>query len=109
MGLIPVYVYSDVAWVPYADLFKQIGFITNMTSISQLIDELLETPIGKLEQMEERVAILAKSHFSPEGILHQIGLFMTGKENDLRCQALPATIRGEGDAYADDDDEYDDD
>ena len=94
MGLIPVYVYSDVAWVPYADLFTQIGFKTNMTSISQLIDELLETPVTKLEQMEEHVSILAKSHFSPEGILHQIGLFMTGKENDLRCQALPATLRG---------------
>ena len=94
LGLIPIYVYSDVAWVPYADLFEQIGFITNMTSISQLIDELLETPISKLEQMEERVAILAKSHFSPEGILRQISLFMTGNENDLRCQALPATLRG---------------
>ena len=94
MGLIPVYIYSDVAWVPYADLFNQIGFITNMTSIGKLIDELLETPVSQLERMEERVAVLAKSHFSPEGILQQIGLFMTGNENDLRCQALPATLRG---------------
>ncbi len=54
----------------------------------------LETPVSKLEQMEERVSILANSHFSPEGILRQIGLFMTGNENDLRCQALPATLRG---------------
>ena len=94
MGLIPVYIYSDVAWVPYADVFKQIGFVMNMTSIGELIDELLETPVGQLERMEERVAVLAKSHFSPEGILQQIGLFMTGNENDLRCQTLPATLKG---------------
>ena len=94
MDLIPVYIYSDVAWVPYADLFSQIGFMSDMNSIGQLIDELLEFPVSRLEKMEERIATLIKSHFCPEGILHQIGLFMTGKENDLRCQALPATIRG---------------
>jgi len=104
MGLIPVYIYSDVAWVPYADLFNQIGFTANMTSIRQLIDELLETPVNRLEQMEKRVAILAKSHFSPEGILHQIELFMTGNRNDLRCQTLPATIRGE--EHEEDDDDH---
>lgn len=76
LGLIPIYIYSDVTWVPYADLFNQIGFTANMTSIRQLIDELLETPVSQLEQMEKRVAILAKSHFSPEGILYQIGLFI---------------------------------
>jgi len=94
LGLIPIYIYSDVTWVPYADLFNQIGFTANMTSIRQLVDELLETPVSQLEEMEKRVAILAKSHFSPEGILHQTGLFMTGNRNDLRCQKIPATIRG---------------
>lgn len=94
MGLIPVYIYSDVAWVPYADLFSQIGFTSDIKSIGQLTDKLLQIPVGQLEKMEERIATLIKSHFCPEGILHQIGLFMIGRDNDLRCQALPDTIRG---------------
>jgi hypothetical protein len=30
MGLVPIYVYDDTPWVPYADLFQDLGYVTQV-------------------------------------------------------------------------------
>ena len=41
MGLIPIHVYSDVPWVPYADLFDKIGFVVRYDDLDTLFDNKL--------------------------------------------------------------------
>jgi len=33
MGFIPIYVYSDEPWVPYAALFPAVGFVANLATV----------------------------------------------------------------------------
>ena len=93
MGLVPVYVYSDVPWVPYADLFPRVGFVANLTSLPALLRELAVTPPAELRRREALALRLAESHFSAEGVMRQIALFLRGGASDLRCAALPPTPR----------------
>ncbi len=95
MGLVPVHVYSDVPWVPYADLFKKIGFISNATvvGLDNLISELKSLSVQQLEEKERHIESLLGSHFSTSGVLQQIELYLKGGATDLRCQALPPTTR----------------
>ncbi len=95
VGLVPVHVYSDVPWVPYADLFKEIGFVSDSTNtgLGNLVSELKGISLQQFEEKERRIESLISSHFSVAGVLQQISLFMRGEANDLRCQALPQTTR----------------
>lgn len=94
MGLIPIHVYlrDDVPWVPYADLFGEIGFVSDssQSGLNSLVGELLGLTVEEQRAREERITSLIESHFSPAGAMHQIGLLMKGEANDLRCQALPS-------------------
>ena len=95
MGLVPVHKYSDVPWVPYADLFKEIGFVSGATEVGldNLVSELKSISVQQLEEKERRIESLLGSHFSTSGVLQQIGLFLKGEATDLHCQALPPTTR----------------
>jgi hypothetical protein len=92
MGLIPVYVYmdDDIPWIPYAELFHDLGYVSNVSSLSDLITGQLQTlSENEIRLRETHIETLRSSHFSYEGVLDQIGRFLTGQTNDLRCQELP--------------------
>lgn len=92
MGLVPVHIYSDVPWVPYADL--NVVMVSSTNQIDALVDELRGMAVEQIEERENRIISLRESHFSPIGIMQQIEMFMNGKGNDLRCQTLPPSPRG---------------
>jgi hypothetical protein len=97
MGLVPVYVHfeGDVPWVPYIELFQEIGYVTDASSLPALItDQLLNMTWDEIHDREQRIEALRTSHFLPPGAMEQIGYFLTGEKNDLRCQALPPSERG---------------
>ena len=94
MGLIPIHVYSDVPWTPYATLFQEFGFVSNATKVEGLVDELQNMTVEQLKKREKHIVSLIDSHFSAQGVMQQVERFMAGQKNDLRCQALPPTIRG---------------
>lgn len=94
MGLVPIHVYSDVAWVPYARLFEQLGFLSDLPGLPSLLARLHAMPPAELEARERRAAELNASHFLVPGVLEQIGLFMRAPTaSDLVCQKLPPTTR----------------
>jgi hypothetical protein len=98
MGLVPVHVYSDIPWVPYADLFEtSIGYIAKIDECASLIDTLQKTlSLDELRERERRVLSLKESHFSVQGIMAQIQTFMQGSgTTSLRCQKFPDSVRGE--------------
>jgi hypothetical protein len=97
MGLVPVYVYypNDVPWVPYADLFQEIGYVTDAASLPNLIQKQLQhVTLDEIRRREQQMETIRTSHFSYEGVLDHIGHFLIGATNDLRCQALPPSVVG---------------
>jgi len=96
MGRIPAYVYSDggTPWIPYAKLFPQFGFLSELHSVKGLVANISRMSDAALERMEGAVREIRSSHFLPEGILHQVSLFMREASGDLECQELPDSVRG---------------
>jgi hypothetical protein len=97
MHRIPVYVYSDVAWVPYADMFESFGFVAHADKVDALVQKIKTTvDDATITKMEETLRKIAPTHFTMKGMMDQISGFMTrkwGTSSDLRCQVLPATVR----------------
>jgi len=96
MGLVPIHVYTDIPWVPYADLWKQdIGRVTNIAGLRPLLQTLKDMSPDEVSRMEKRVRELRDSHFMPSGAMLQIFKFMTGSDGsgDLRCEKLPHNER----------------
>merc|ERR1712190_597320 len=94
MGHVPIHVYLDIPWVPYADMFEQIGFKTTVSDLPELLKRLSGMSVSSLERMEATVRAVTESHFTTDGLLEQISRFLTGGvgRSDLRCQRLPETI-----------------
>ena len=87
MGLIPIHFYSDIPWIPYAELGAIM--LLNKSGIDAAVDMMQNMTIGQIEEWEQRIMALRESHFSVNGTMHQIENYMRGKETDLRCQPLP--------------------
>ena len=94
LGLVPVHVYLDIPWVPYSDLYKTIGFSTAVKGLPELMRKINDTDLQDLERMEEKIKALRSTHFTNEGLLDQISMFMKNEGSDLRCQTVPATMNG---------------
>ena len=91
--------------MPYANLFEQLGFVTDLPGLPALLARLHAMPAAEFEARERRAAELNASHFTVDGVLRQIGLFLrTPEASDLVCQQLPPTTRdmltAKGDAHA---------
>ena len=99
-GHIPVCVYSDVPWVPYEDVFLKFGYVTNLTFLGSVLEELRRTAAHNqwsvLEEREAAARAHARSHFTPGAISDQIFRFLSGRDTDLRCAPLPPTPVDEG-------------
>lgn len=94
MGRIPVYVYSDVAWVPYADMFESFGYVAKIDKLDGLVKRLKTVGDDEVMAKENKLRQITKSHFTLNGMMEQISGFMTSKTpTDLRCQAVPPTVR----------------
>lgn len=96
MGLIPIHLYTDIPWVPYADLFGDkngIGYTTTVEELEALVDRLQNHTAEEIHSHEERIVSLHYSHFTPAGVMQQIQRFLLGSPNDLRCLKLPSSVR----------------
>merc|ERR1719434_104755 len=51
-GLVPVYVYDDVPWVPYKDMFEQLGYVLNIDEVEPFLKNLSSVSIADLEAKE---------------------------------------------------------
>jgi hypothetical protein len=98
MGLIPIHVYTDQPWIPYATLLLggYLTFSTRVEGLPALAQQLLLLTPGEIRATEARIGTgsLNESHFSAPGILVQIERFLHGgKDSDLVCQPLPVMVR----------------
>ena len=97
IGRIPVYMYNDVPWIPYAGSgieYDSIGFACNDYSASHTVKMIKNTSESALSLMMTRVREVRK-HYTYMGVIHQIELFfrdpMGPNGGFLRCAAVPAT------------------
>ena len=99
-GLIAIYVYSDVPWLPYERVFLRYGYVTNLTFLGSVLEELQRAVVHNHWSVLQRRKALAQahadSHFRPQAIPDQIFAFLQGHASDLLCQPLPPTPNDEG-------------
>ena len=85
MGLVPIHVYLDVPWVPYADtVFKELGYAVDLKVLESLLVRLAgqsgslteAEAVAELEAKEAAAERYRLSHFTYEGAMAQIGRFL---------------------------------
>lgn len=90
-GYIPVHVYHDYPWVPYRKLYQdKLGYMSSVEELPALLEQFQSMSEEDFQQREAQIALHRESHLSPDGIMHQIELFMHGG-GDLEC-GLPTTL-----------------
>ena len=99
-GILPIYIYDDVEWIPYAGTkasLHNFGFSVHYSNLSTaLIDiyNLLNT--SEISRRRKIMSSFRNSHYSYSGILSQIGLYLKygPSVSDLRCMTLPTSKLG---------------
>jgi hypothetical protein len=90
MGLIPILAFQKRKWVPYLNSslpWDDIGFHTTLPEVRRLRSAIDRTTEGRLSFMRPTVRKYRDSHFTVQGTMKQIGLFMKSgyQTSDLRC------------------------
>jgi hypothetical protein len=89
MGMIPVFIYNDVPWVPYlgAINWSELAIIIHIKDVPKTLPYLRNCPVERVNQMRLNVRALYKSHFSKEGVMNQFRNFLRKgfRGSDLRC------------------------
>jgi hypothetical protein len=96
LGRVPVYVYSDVPWVPYRRLFvRELGFVASLKDLPRVLALVHALTPAEVAAREARASALVASHFSFNGTLAQVAKFLVNpRASDLECEQLPPTVRG---------------
>lgn len=55
LGLIPIHVYLDIPWIPYADLYTGIGFSTDVKGLPHVMKTVQGMSAETLESMEAKI------------------------------------------------------
>jgi len=96
VGKLPAYIYSDIAWVPYegtgADM-RTFGWVfqnEEAEKVGQVAWNLKKDPADLAKRLQA-LHTLRDSHYSYEGVVSQISLYLKGGEgaSDLRCHGYP--------------------
>jgi hypothetical protein len=89
MGMIPVYAYDDLIWLPYYDSigWSRIGFVSHIDSLLHLARSLKGVPTWRVSEMRKNIVSLYSTHFIIKAVIEQsLKLFQSGfTGSDLRC------------------------
>jgi hypothetical protein len=89
LGLVPVYVWDDLVWLPYYDSLNWSSFavVAHIDDINEALRQLAETPMSTVIAMRKKVRSLYWSHFNSVAMFGQIRLLLKRGfgVSDLRC------------------------
>jgi hypothetical protein len=89
MGMVPVYVYTDIPWIPYYDSINWSSFaiVTSISRFSEWCKFMKECPVEQVNAMRQKARSLMESHFSYDAIWRQLRNFLRHGfgGSDLRC------------------------
>jgi hypothetical protein len=88
-GMLPVYVYNDIVWLPYYDSinWSSIGIVVRWDQLNKTFGYMQTMPVSRVNEMRSRVRSLYPTHFSSRGTFDQIMKLLKGgfAKSDLRC------------------------
>mmetsp|Transcript_29461 Transcript_29461/g.75987 ORF Transcript_29461/g.75987 Transcript_29461/m.75987 type:complete len:274 (-) Transcript_29461:173-994(-) len=99
IGLLPVIVYDDVPFIPYPELYYDIGWTARINELPQLVDTLQSMSENDFAARRDKLLQLRTSHFDKDGVLQQIRLFLK-HQGDLKCEKVPAHPMSSEDAWS---------
>jgi hypothetical protein len=89
MGMVPVYVYDDMIWLPYYDSIggSKFSFVARWDQLNTTLQAMRGISAEQVREMRLRVRELYNTHFSVDGLFKQLfGLLQGGfGSTDLRC------------------------
>jgi hypothetical protein len=89
MGMVPIYVYNDIIWLPYYDSINWRGFslVVRFDKLASVLPIIRNTTGEEIARMRARVHELYETHFSVQGTFDQIFKFLGAgfDGSDLRC------------------------
>lgn len=96
MGLIPILAFDDHLWVPYMNSslpWNDIGFYLLSNEIEKFVDVVNKLTPERINFMRKTVRKYRDSHFTMNGTMNQISLFMKYgyQKSDLRCDKYYTT------------------
>ena len=94
VGTLPVYIYSDIAWIPYRTLYDQFGFAASSSELDDVLRRIRHMGDEEIRLRQAKLAEFAHMWTYNE-TLSQIGLFLQGR-GLLEKVGLPHSIRDAG-------------
>lgn len=98
LGRIPVYLFNDVPWLPYAGSnvsLENIGFSADFHGMQKLTEKLESLTTTEIKTKLERVK-QAREYYTLQGVVRQIDLFfhdpLGPNGGYLRCTAVPPAV-----------------
>jgi len=90
-GRIPIYIYTEPPWVPYRDMLQQYIWLARVEVLETVLQEVRRISDKQVRLIEEHFRRTRDTHFTYEGVLQQISMFLTHGEisSDLRCEIHP--------------------
>jgi hypothetical protein len=92
MGMVPVYLYEDIVWLPYYDSlhWSDFALILQWDSFNASLNTIRNTSVEKINQMRMRIHEVYESHFTVEAVFRHIFAFLRGGFvwSDLRSAPL---------------------
>jgi hypothetical protein len=89
MGMIPVFVYNDVPWVPYYDCinWSRLAVVVHVKDVRKTLNYLRNCPVEHVNQMRLNVRAFYESHFHQDAVWRHFQNFLLKgfRESDLRC------------------------
>jgi hypothetical protein len=94
MGLIPIYTYNDLAWLPYAGSnasMASIGMAVHIKGLQSMLAAVRSWDPQEMSRRREVLESVRESHFTMPGMMDQIDRYIKyGTEgSDIRCSPLP--------------------
>lgn len=93
-GFVPVYVYTDIVWLPYYDSLNWSSFsiVTHVSKLDETVERIKNTSPEEIAQMRRKIASLYDTHFTESALFNHIKRFMVGgfEKSDLRCSTFAA-------------------
>jgi hypothetical protein len=99
MGMIPVYVYNDLIWLPYYNSidWRSFSYVSHIEELEQVLEGAKhDLTTERVIEMREKVRSLYNTHWTSEGVIQQIlNLLNFGfDKSDLRCGQYSALRNG---------------
>jgi hypothetical protein len=89
LGMLPVYIWNDVLWLPYYDSINWSSFamVTHINDLDATLQKMIGTPVSVVNQMKMKVRSLYWTHFNSLAVFSHIRRLLKHgfAGSDLRC------------------------